>query len=102
MEVLIYGTVLHGGGECHVEIRTGVFLHYAVNWMTKKIILVSYKKSKSLGLSLGRLWLFKRWVCPRILFRSYDDSAKHESVSPENMFSDSFDRFSDIPDKRFG
>ena len=30
----------------------------------------------------------------------YDDSARHESVSPENMFSDSLDRFSDIPDPK--
>ena len=30
----------------------------------------------------------------------YDDEARFESVSPENMFSDSKDRFSEIPDPK--
>ena len=37
--VLLYtGTVLHGGGEniSKKDIRTGVFLHYALNWLRQE------------------------------------------------------------------
>ena len=37
--VLLYtGTVLHGGGEntSKNDIRTGVFLHYALNWLRQE------------------------------------------------------------------
>ncbi len=105
--VLIYtGTVLHGGGEnvTSDEIRTGVFLHYAVNWIRQEenqYLSCPPEIAKGLSPELRSLIGYSKGGYVLGFYSDpYDDSAKHESVSPENMFSDSFDRFSDIPDPK--
>ena len=105
--VLIYtGTVLHGGGEniTSDEIRTGVFLHYAVNWIRQEenqYLSCPPEIAKGLSPELRSLIGYSKGGYVLGFYSDpYDDSAKYESVSPENMFSDSFDRFSDIPDPK--
>ncbi len=103
--VLLYtGTVLHGGGSnsSKNDIRTGVFLHYALNWLRQEEnqylscppdiakdipqevrFLIGYSKG---GYILGF------YSDPK------DKKAVYESVSPENIFKDEvLDRFSTIP-----
>ena len=105
--VLIYtGTVLHGGGENITtdKIRTGVFLHYAVNWIRQQenqYLSCPPDIAKSLSPELRSLIGYSKGGYVLGFYSDpYDDNAKYESVSPENMFSDSFDRFSNIPDPK--
>ena len=103
--VLLYtGTVLHGGGSnsSKNDIRTGVFLHYALNWLRQEenqylscppdIAKDIPQEVRSLiGYSKGG-YILGFYSDPK------DKHAVYESVSPENMFKDEvMDRFSTIP-----
>ena len=103
--VLLYtGTVLHGGGSnsSKSDIRTGVFLHYALNWLRQEenqylscppdIAKDIPQEVRSLiGYSKGG-YILGFYSDPK------DKKAVYESVSPENIFKDEvLDRFSTIP-----
>ena len=103
--VLLYtGTVLHGGGSnsSKNDIRTGVFLHYALNWLRQEenqylscppdIAKDIPQEVRSLiGYSKGG-YILGFYSDPK------DKKAVYESVSPENIFKDEvLDRFSTIP-----
>ena len=103
--VLLYtGTVLHGGGanSSKNDIRTGVFLHYALNWLRQEenqylscppdIAKDIPQEVRSLiGYSKGG-YILGFYSDPK------DKKAVYESVSPENIFKDEvLDKFSTIP-----
>ncbi len=103
--VLLYtGTVLHGGGSnsSKNDIRTGVFLHYALNWLRQEenqylscppdIAKDIPQEVRSLiGYSKGG-YILGFYSDPK------DKKAVYESVSPENIFKDeALDKFSTIP-----
>ena len=103
--VLLYtGTVLHGGGanSSKNDIRTGVFLHYALNWLRQEENQylscppdiakdISQEVRSLIGYSKGG-YILGFYSDPK------DKHAVYESVSPENMFKDEvMDRFSTIP-----
>ena len=103
--VLLYtGTVLHGGGSnsSKNDIRTGVFLHYALNWLRQEenqylscppdIAKDIPQEVRSLiGYSKGG-YILGFYSDPK------DKKAVYESVSPENIFKEEvLDRFSTIP-----
>ena len=103
--VLLYtGTVLQGGGSnsSKNDIRTGVFLHYALNWLRQEenqylscppdIAKDIPQEVRSLiGYSKGG-YILGFYSDPK------DKKAVYESVSPENIFKDEvLDRFSTIP-----
>ena len=104
--VLLYtGTVLHGGGSnsSKNDIRTGVFLHYALNWLRQEenqylscppdIAKDIPQEVRSLiGYSKGG-YILGFYSDPK------DKKAVYESVSPENIFKDEVDRFSTIPNQ---
>ena len=105
--VLLYtGTVLHGGGanSSKNDIRTGVFLHYALNWLRQEenqylscppdIAKDIPQEVRSLiGYSKGG-YILGFYSDPK------DKKAVYESVSPENIFKDEMlDRFSTIPNQ---
>ena len=106
--VLLYtGTVLHGGGEntSKNDIRTGVFLHYALNWLRQEENQylscppevakdISPEMRSLIGDSKGG-YVLGFYADP------LDKNAEYESVSPENMFKDNaFDEYSAIPDPK--
>ena len=103
--VLLYtGTVLHGGGSnsSKSDIRTGVFLHYALNWLRQEENQylscppniakdISQEVRSLIGYSKGG-YILGFYSDPK------DKKAVYESVSPENIFKDEvLDRFSTIP-----
>ena len=103
--VLLYtGTVLHGGGSnsSKNDIRTGVFLHYALNWLRQEenqylscppdIAKDIPQEIRSLiGYSKGG-YILGFYSDPK------DKKAVYESVSPENIFKEEvLDKFSTIP-----
>ena len=103
--VLLYtGTVLHGGGSnsSKNDIRTGVFLHYALNWLRQEENQylscppniakdISQEVRSLIGYSKGG-YILGFYSDPK------DKKAVYESVSPENIFKDEMlDRFSTIP-----
>ena len=104
--VLLYtGTVLHGGGSnsSKSDIRTGVFLHYALNWLRQEENQylscppdiakdISQEVRSLIGYSKGG-YILGFYSDPK------DRDADYESVSPENMFEDkALDEYSAIPD----
>ncbi|MEC9392975.1 MAG: phytanoyl-CoA dioxygenase family protein [Pseudomonadota bacterium] len=102
--VLLYtGTVLHGGGKNTTEsdIRTGVFMHYALNWLRQEenqylscppdIAKDFSPELRSLiGYSKGG-YILGFYTDP------YDKNGNMESVSPEKMFGKDEDVFSSLP-----
>ena len=103
--VLLYtGTVLHGGGSnsSKSDIRTGVFLHYALNWLRQEENQylscppniakdISQEVRSLIGYSKGG-YILGFYSDPK------DRDADYESVSPENMFKEEvLDKFSTIP-----
>ncbi len=104
--VLLYtGTVLHGGGqnETHNESRTGVFLHYALNWLRQEenqYLSCPPDIAKNLSPEIRSLIGYSKGGYVLGFYSDpYDKSASFESVSPENMFKDHVqDDFSSLPD----
>jgi hypothetical protein len=102
--VLLYtGTVLHGGGanKTASEIRTGVFLHYALNWLRQEenqYLSCPPEIAKELSPELRSLIGYAKGGYVLGFYSDpYDEEAKFESVSPENMFSNDKDEFDSLP-----
>jgi len=102
--VLLYtGTVLHGGGanKTASEIRTGVFLHYALNWLRQEenqYLSCPPEIAKELSPELRSLIGYAKGGYVLGFYSDpYDEEAKFESVSPENMFNKAKDEFDSLP-----
>jgi hypothetical protein len=102
--VLLYtGSILHGGGanKTASEIRTGVFLHYALNWLRQEenqYLSCPPNIAKELSPELRSLIGYSKGGYVLGFYSDpYDDEAKFESVSPENMFSKATDSFDSLP-----
>ena len=104
--VLLYtGTVLHGGGEnsSKKDVRTGIFLHYALNWLRQEENQylscppdiakdISPEIRSLIGYSKGG-YILGFYSDPK------DEKALFESVSPANMFKEiTKDNFSSLPE----
>ena len=102
--VLLYtGSILHGGGanKTASEIRTGVFLHYALNWLRQEenqYLSCPPSIAKELSTELRSLIGYSKGGYVLGFYSDpYDDEAKFESVSPENMFNKAKDKFESLP-----
>ena len=103
--VLLYtGTVLHGGGEniTSSEARTGVFLHYALNWLRQEenqYLSCPPEIAKDLSPEIRSLIGYSKGGYVLGFYSDPNDkSAVYESVSPENMFkAEVDDDFSLLP-----
>ena len=101
--VLYTGSILHGGGanKTASEIRTGVFLHYALNWLRQEenqYLSCPPSIAKELSTELRSLIGYSKGGYVLGFYSDpYDDEAKFESVSPENMFSKATDSFDSLP-----
>ena len=103
--VLLYtGTVLHGGGEntTSSEARTGVFLHYALNWLRQEenqYLSCPPEIAKDLSPEIRSLIGYSKGGYVLGFYSDpYDKNAVYESVSPENMFNlEVSDDFSLLP-----
>ena len=102
--VLLYtGSILHGGGanKTASEIRTGVFLHYVLNWLRQEenqYLSCPPSIAKELSTELRSLIGYSKGGYVLGFYSDpYDDEAKFESVSPENMFSKATDSFDSLP-----
>ena len=103
--VLLYtGTVLHGGGEntTSSEARTGVFLHYALNWLRQEenqYLSCPPEIAKDLSPEIRSLIGYSKGGYVLGFYSDPNDkSAAYESVSPENMFkAEVDDDFSLLP-----
>ena len=104
--VLLYtGTILHGGGEntSKNDIRTGVFLHYALNWLRQEenqYLSCPPEIAKNISSEIRSLIGYSKGGYVLGFYSDpQDKSAGYESVSPENMFKDkALDEYSAIPD----
>ena len=92
--VLCYnGTVLHGGGANTTEdqTRVGVFLHYTLNWLRQEenqYFSCPPEYAKHLSQELRALIGYAKGGYVLGFYSDPDDdAAQHESVSPENLFS---------------
>jgi len=92
--VLCYnGTVLHGGGANATEddTRVGVFLHYTLNWLRQEenqYLSCPPEHAEHLSQELRALIGYAKGGYVLGFYSDpNDDSAQHESVSPENLFS---------------
>ena len=101
--VLCYtGTVLHGGGANATtdEVRTGVFMHYALSWLRQEenqyLSCPPHHASKLSPELRALIGYSKGGYVLGFYSDPDDDSARHESVSPENMFSQRTERFGSI------
>ena len=104
--VLLYtGSILHGGGanKTASEIRTGVFLHYALNRLRQEenqYLSCPPSIAKELSTELRSLIGYSKGGYVLGFYSDpYDDEAKFESVSPENMFSKATDSFDSLPNQ---
>ena len=101
--VLCYtGTVLHGGGANATteEVRTGVFMHYALSWLRQEenqYLSCPPHHASKLSPELRALIGYSKGGYVLGFYSDPDDeSGRHESVSPENMFSQRAERFGAI------
>ena len=101
--VLCYtGTVLHGGGANATtdEVRTGVFMHYALSWLRQEenqYLSCPPSHASKLSPELRALIGYSKGGYVLGFYSDPDDdSGRHESVSPENMFSQRAERFGAI------
>ena len=102
--VLLYtGSILHGGGanKTASEIRTGVFLHYALNWLRQEenqYLSCPPEIAKELSPKLRSLIGYSKGGYVLGFYSDpYDEEAKFEAVSPENMFNKAKDKFENLP-----
>ena len=101
--VLCYtGTVLHGGGANVTadEVRTGVFMHYALGWLRQEenqYLSCPPHHASKLSPALRALIGYSKGGYVLGFYSDPDDeSGRQESVSPENMFSQRAERFGAI------
>ena len=102
--VLCYnGTVLHGGGAntTEDETRVGVFLHYTLNWLRQEenqYLSCPPEHARHLSQELRALIGYAKGGYVLGFYSDPDDnSAQHESVSPENLFSQHRGDFDVLP-----
>ena len=102
--VLCYnGTVLHGGGAnaTEDETRVGVFLHYTLNWLRQEenqYLSCPPEHAEHLSQELRALIGYAKGGYVLGFYSDPDDdSAQHESVSPENLFSEHRGNFDVLP-----
>ena len=102
--VLCYnGTVLHGGGANTTtgHTRVGVFLHYTLNWLRQEenqYLSCPPEHAEQLSQELRALIGYAKGGYVLGFYSDpNDDSAQHESVSPENLFSRHRDEFDSLP-----
>ena len=102
--VLCYnGTVLHGGGANATadETRVGVFLHYTLNWLRQEenqYLSCPPEHAEHLSQELRALIGYAKGGYVLGFYSDPDDdSAQHESVSPENLFSQHRGGFDVLP-----
>ena len=102
--VLCYnGTVLHGGGANTTEdgTRVGVFLHYTLNWLRQEenqYLSCPPEHARHLSQELRALIGYAKGGYVLGFYSDPDDnSAQHESVSPENLFSQHCGDFDVLP-----
>ena len=102
--VLCYnGTVLHGGGAntTEDETRVGVFLHYTLNWLRQEenqYLSCPPEHARHLSQELRALIGYAKGGYVLGFYSDPDDnSAQHESVSPENLFSQHCGDFDVLP-----
>ena len=102
--VLCYnGTVLHGGGANTTtgQTRVGVFLHYTLNWLRQEenqYLSCPPEHAEQLSQELRALIGYAKGGYVLGFYSDpNDDSAQHESVSPENLFSRHRDEFDSLP-----
>ena len=102
--VLCYnGTVLHGGGAnvTEDETRVGVFLHYTLNWLRQEenqYLSCPPEHAEHLSQELRALIGYAKGGYVLGFYSDpNDDSAQHESVSPENLFSQHRGDFDVLP-----
>ena len=102
--VLCYnGTVLHGGGAnaTEDETRVGVFLHYTLNWLRQEenqYLSCPPEHAEHLSQELRALIGYTKGGYVLGFYSDPDDdSAQHESVSPENLFSEHRGNFDVLP-----
>ena len=102
--VLCYnGTVLHGGGAntSEDETRVGVFLHYTLNWLRQEenqYLSCPPEHAKHLTQELRALIGYAKGGYVLGFYSDPDDdSTQHESVSPENLFSEHRGDFDILP-----
>ena len=102
--VLCYnGTVLHGGGAntSEDETRVGVFLHYTLNWLRQEenqYLSCPPEHAEHLTQELRALIGYAKGGYVLGFYSDPDDdSAQHESVSPENLFSQHRGDFDVLP-----
>ena len=96
---------LHGGGQNKTtdESRTGVFLHYALNWLRQEenqYLSCPPDVAKDLSPEIRSLIGYSKGGYVLGFYSDpHDKTATYESVSPENMFKDRLiDDFSSLPD----
>ena len=102
--VLCYnGTVLHGGGAntTEHETRVGVFLHYTLNWLRQEenqYLSCPPEHAEHLSQELRALIGYAKGGYVLGFYSDPDDdTAQHESVSPENLFSQHRGDFDVLP-----
>ena len=102
--VLCYnGTVLHGGGAntTEDETRIGVFLHYTLNWLRQEenqYLSCPPQHAEHLSQELRALIGYAKGGYVLGFYSDPDDdTAQHESVSPENLFSQHRGDFDVLP-----
>jgi hypothetical protein len=102
--VLCYnGTVLHGGGAniTEDETRVGIFLHYTLNWLRQEenqYLSCPPEHAEHLSQELRALIGYAKGGYVLGFYSDPDDdSAQHESVSPENLFSQHRGDFDVLP-----
>ena len=102
--VLCYnGTVLHGGGANTTEhdTRVGVFLHYTLNWLRQEenqYLSCPPEHARHLSQELRSLIGYSKGGYVLGFYSDPDDqSTRHESVSPENIFSRHLGDFDVLP-----
>ena len=105
--VLLYtGTVLHGGGKNTTknEIRTGVFMHYTLNWLRQEenqYLSCPPEIAKDFRPELRSLIGYSKGG---FVLGFYTDPNDHkgtmDSVSPEKLFGGDKDDFSTLPSQK--
>ena len=102
--VLLYtGTVLHGGGKNSTdnEIRTGVFMHYALNWLRQEenqYLSHPPEVAKNFSPELRSLIGYSKGGYVLGFYTDPDDiEGTMDSVSPEKIFGEEKDNFSSLP-----
>ena len=95
--------MLHGGGANSTadETRIGVFLHYTLNWLRQEenqYLSCPPEHAERLTQELRALIGYAKGGYVLGFYSDPDDdSARHESVSPENLFSEQRGDFDVLP-----